>query len=95
MQREFTYYYILILHIIKHTHIMIDKKLIEKARKERLESRLIGSVFIAIMGFVLMFIALYGIMDIEQSDNIAYHVLFMFGSIVTCFGIFTLPDEYK
>ena len=74
---------------------MINKKLIEKARKERLQSRLIGSSFIMLMGFVLMCIALYGVKDYTQSDNIAYDVLFVFGFTVSLFGFYALPDEYK
>lgn len=68
---------------------MIDEKLVEQARKKRERSLFIGNVIIMFSGLILMIIALVGIMDFDNPDPIPYHLLFMFGGIVACFGIFT------
>jgi hypothetical protein len=82
-----------IIYSFKHTHIMINKKLIEQARKDRDRSLMHGSIFIMLSGLALMVIALFGIMDLDNPDVIPSHILFMFGAIVACFGIFTGPGE--
>lgn len=73
---------------------MITKKMIEQARKDRERSLLVSSAIISLSGLFLMVIALWHIMDYDSNlDSVPFHVLFMFGGILSCFGIFTAPGE--
>ena len=64
---------------------MITKELITKAREERKRKLRTGSVIIMSLGLVVTLIGLVRVFTIQ---GIADHVLFMFGSLVTAFGIF-------
>ena len=59
------------------------------------DNRVIGSAMIGLSGFVFMINALWCISDLDVTPHIAHHLLFIFGVILVCFGLFTLPDEYK
>lgn len=71
---------------------MITKKMIEQACKDRERSLLVSSAIIGTSGFVLMIIALWSVPDGEV-PSIANNILFIFGLILGCFGIFTAPGE--
>jgi hypothetical protein len=64
---------------------MITKELIEKAREERKRKLRNGSIIIMSLGLVVTLIGLARVFIVQ---GIADHVLFMFGSLVTAFGIF-------
>ena len=70
--------------------------MIEKARKERERSLVIGGIVISCAGLFLMVYSLIEMFRLEANyDGLAFHVLFMFGGIVSCFGIFTLPENHR
>ena len=72
---------------------MITKEMIEKARKERERSLVISGIVISCAGLFLMVYSLIEMFRVEANyDGLAFHVLFMFGAIVTAFGIFAFPE---
>lgn len=73
---------------------MITEKMIEKARKERERSLVIGGIVISFLGLFIMVYALIEMFTSEANfDGVAFHVLFMFGAIVAAFGIFSFPES--
>lgn len=69
---------------------MITNEMIKKAQAEREKHLAVGSVIISVAGLLLMVIALYNLMTAgDNVDTIPFHVLFMFGGIIGCFGIFS------
>lgn len=63
---------------------MITQELIRKAREERKRKLRNGSIIIMSLGLL---VTLIGLVRVFTVQGIADHVLFMFGSLVTAFGI--------
>lgn len=64
---------------------MITPELIKKAQEERKQALKRGAIIIMALGTA---VSLFGFVRIFTLGNLADHVVFLFGGIVTCIGIY-------